>query len=118
MSNTTDVQLLIGDVAGDLFTDAQIQSFLTMSASGGTENVYAAAALACRSLAASGALLAKAQRIGQYSIDRKSISAAYLAMAHTYDDAVNSVPAVGVIEMSWTDTIADSIVSNNAMRGD
>jgi len=116
MSNTTNVQLMIGDVAAALFTDAQIQSFLTISASGGTENVYKAAALACRSLSASAVLLHKAEKIGNYSLDRKSMAKAYLDLADRFDAMANNIPAVDVIQYAHTDAIARQIVINDAMR--
>ena len=117
MSNTTDVQLLIGDVAASLFTAAQIQTFLTLSTSGGIENVYAAAALACRSLAASAVLLHKAETIGKYKLDRKSMSSMYLALAKNLQDSVTSTAAFDVAEYAHSDTIAEWIVYNDALRG-
>jgi len=115
MSNTTDVQLMIGDPTAALFTDAQIQSFLTISATGGTEDVYAAAALACRSLAMSAVLLHKAERMGNYSLDRKSMSAAYLALADKFETMSTSGGAVNVIQYALTPDIAEQIVINDAM---
>lgn len=119
MSNTTDVQLMIGDTAAALFTAAEIQSFLTMTAIGGAENVYAAAALACRSLAMSAVLLHKAEKIGNYSLDRKSMAQKYEDMAAAFDKMVTAPPApaaVGVIQFAHTDAIARQIVINDAMR--
>ena len=110
---------MIGDVAGALFTAAQIQTFLTLSAVGGTENVYAASALACRSLSVSAVLLHKAEKIGNYTIDRKCMAKKYEDMAADFDKMVVSPPApaaVGVIQYAHTEAIARQIVVNDAMR--
>ncbi|MBW2308519.1 MAG: hypothetical protein JRG73_16455 [Deltaproteobacteria bacterium] len=119
MTNVELVQLLIGDTAAELFTVAQIQAFLDLSAIGGTENVYAAASVSCRSLAASATLLHKAERIGNYSIDRKSMADAYRNMAAEFDKMVTDPPvptAIGVIQFAHTNAIAQRIVVNDAMR--
>ena len=116
MSNTTDVQLMIGDPTAALFTDAQLQTFLTISASGGTENVHAAAALACRSLSTSAVLLAKAERMGNYSLDRKSMAKAYLDLAEKFEAMSTKTAAIGVAEYSLTDATAREIVRNDALR--
>ncbi len=116
MSNVTDVQLMIGDPSAALFTDAQVQSFLNMTASGGVESIFAAAAAACRSLSTSAVLLHKAEKIGNYSLDRKSMSAAYLSLAAEYEKRDQEIPAVGVFEQSWTPQNAVDIVFRDALR--
>ena len=116
MSNVTDVQLMIGDPAGDLFTDAQIADFLRLSETGGVENVFSAAALACRSLAASGVLLAKVESIGNYSLSRATLVEKYLKLADEYQGRVDEIPAVGVFEQSWTPANAIDIIFNDALR--
>ena len=125
MSNVTDVQLMIGDPAtaiplpitdGALFTADQIQTFLTISETGGVENVFSGAAMALRSLAASGVLLAKVESIGGYSISRATLVEKFLKVAQIYEDRVNEIPAVGVMEQSWTPHNAFQIVFNNVLR--
>ncbi len=125
MSNVTDVQLMIGDPAtaiplpitdGDLFTADQIQTFLTISASGGVENVYSGSALALRSLAASGVLLAKVESIGSYSLSRATLVEKFLKVAAEYETRADQIPAVGVMEQSWTPHNAVEIILNNAQR--
>ena len=122
MSNTTDVQLMIGDTAAALFTAAEIQTFLTISEVAGTENVFAASALACRSLAASAVLLDKAEEIGNYNLDRKGLATKYETLADKFDKMITDpatapIPAaVGVIQFAHTDDIARQIVVNDAMR--
>ena len=124
MSNVTDVQLMIGDPAtatppvedGAIFTADQIQAFLTMTASGGVESIFAGAAAACRSLASSAVLLHKAEKIGNYGLDRKGMSDLYRALAKDYDERDQAIPAVGVMEQSWTPHNAFQIVFNNVLR--
>jgi len=119
MTNVESVQLLIGDTAAALFSVAEIQAFLALSAIGGTENVFAASALACRALAVPAVLQHRSEKIGNYSIDRKSMAKAYEDMAAAFDKMVTtpSAPAaVGVIEFAHTDMTARQIVINDAMR--
>ncbi len=124
MSNITDVQLMIGDPAtvtppitdGELFTADQIQTFLTISAAGGVENVYSGSALALRSLAASGVLLAKVEQIGNYSLSRATLVEKFLKVAQVYEDRINEIPAVGVMEQTWTPQNAIEILLNDAQR--
>jgi hypothetical protein len=119
VTNVEIVRLLIGDTAAppsQLFTDAQIQGFLDVTAAGGVENVFLAAAMALRSLSSSAVLLHKAEKIGNYSLDRKSMSAAYLKAAEDYEAKANSVPAVAVAEFSWTPFNAADIIINDALR--
>jgi len=116
MTNVASVQLLIGDTAASVFTEAQIQAFLDMTASAGTEIVLAAAALACRSMATSAVLLAKAETIDGYSINRTAMAKDYLAMAATFTSELNRAPAVGVAEMSWTGFTLSEIMRNDALR--
>lgn len=117
MSNVERVKLLIGDQTNLLFTDAEIQEFLTMSAVGGVENVFAAASVACQSLATSGVLLSKIEKIGNYSISRATLTEKYSKLAKDYKALVDEAPAVGVLEQSWTNANAVRILINDAMRG-
>ena len=110
------VQLLIGDTTAALFTVAEIQGFLTLTAVGGVESVYAAAAAACMSLGTEAVLSHKMEKIGNYTIDRKSMSASYLAAAAKFELKDQETPAVGVFEQSWTAQNAIDIAWNDELR--
>ena len=116
MTNVQLVQLLIGDTTAVLFTVAEIQGFLTLTAVGGVESVYAAAAAACMSLGTEAVLAHKMEKIGNYTIDRKGMAEMYRKLADSYELKDQETPAVGVFEQSWTAQNAIDIAWNDALR--
>ena len=79
------VRLLVADTdtgtsANQIFTDAEIDAFLSLEG----EEVYMAAAAACRSLAASTSKSAIAWRALDQSIDRSRIPQYYRELAMAY----------------------------------
>jgi len=97
MTDIEKVRLLIGDVAGTQFTDAQIQAFLDMA----DDSVMIAAALALESWAATITDETQSERIGDYSYTKKTADNK-LALAARYraDDA--SVPVLDIASMDLT----------------
>lgn len=80
------VRLLAADVdttkaANQIFTDSEIDAFLALA----NQNVWQAAAHACRSIAASRARVAIAYRALGTSIDMKEIPKHFMALAEAYE---------------------------------
>ena len=114
MTDIEKVRLRIGDTAGTIFTDPQIQDFLDEN----DDDILLAAADACEALAADAVKLHKAQSIGRYSIDRKGLADTYMALAKELRARAGSeTPAYGVVEQAVSDFAASEIVDNEAMRG-
>jgi len=113
MTNVEIVSLLIGDTSNALFSTTEIQAFLDLE----SDNVYMAASLACHSLATEAARLAKAEKIGNYSIDRKAMSTNYVALAKKYEEMSEDAPAFAIAEQSVSDFALREIVRNAALRG-
>jgi len=103
------VQLLIGDTSADVFSVAEIQTFLTMEDS----VVKLAAATALDAMAASQSLIAKIFKTGTWSVDRSKISAALQAVAKSLRDAIDSEPSVGVVEMAITEFQQEEIMNRD-----
>jgi hypothetical protein len=79
------VRLLIGDTdtekaANQIFSDGEIDAFLDLE----SQDVYAAAAAACRALAASSTRSAIAWRSMKSSMDQKDIPKRYAELGDTY----------------------------------
>lgn len=109
---TTDlerVRRLISDTDGAnaLFTDAEINWFVSAGGS-----VYGAAALAARAIAGSKALLAQRVSEGSFSEDLGTMAANLLVMAKTWDTmAQRSTGTIGVTRVDgYSSTIAADVV--------
>lgn len=104
--STTDrgrVRLLVGDTdtsdsTKQIFTDAEIDAFLALESS----EVYAAAAAACESLAATSARSAiryKAEKL--LDIDRKDVPEHFRALAEKYRERSTTAPAEEIDSMDY-----------------
>ena len=93
MTETEQVQLLIGTVAEATFSDAQIQAFLDLGGS-----VYMAAALALKSWAASAVEALTSEAIGDYSYRKTAIDNA-LKVAKNYEEQDASIPVFDWAQM-------------------
>lgn len=110
------VRLNIGDTAGisdkQIFDDDDIDEFLTRNNS----NVNLASANACLAIAAQSALLAKAERIGNYELDRRSMAKQYRDLAKQFQEWAESEPAIDVAEINLSPFQAEEILVNEATR--
>lgn len=100
------VRLLVGDtdtatVANQIFTDAEIDAFLSLE----NNAVYPAAAAACQSVAASAAKSAIAWRAmgSELSVDKKEVPAAYRELANQYRERATGEMAGPVEEIDSMD---------------
>ena len=101
MSDTTDVQLLIGTVVAASFTDAQILRFLDM----GGDSVFMAAALALKAAAATLVTTAlKSETIGDYEYTKGNSPADYITLAENYEKRAVQEPEMDWAEMDLMDT--------------
>lgn len=106
---TTDrgkVRLLVGDTDElepdhQIFNDAEIDAFLSLEA----QNVYAAAAAACQSVAASSAKSAIAWRAmgNDLQVDKKEVPAAYRDLAQQYRERATGAQSGPVEEIDSMD---------------
>ena len=92
MTDIELVKLLIGSVATALFSDAEIQAFLTLGGS-----VYVAAALALKGAVGDLASGLKSEKIGDYSYTQDT-TANWLAMAANYEKMAVTRPAFNYAE--------------------
>jgi len=113
MTDVEYVQLLIGDTGAVIFTVVHIAEFLSRNG----DDVYLAAADACFAIAMDSKLLDKAERMGNYSLDRKGIVKNMHDMAKQYRETATSTPAYGFFEQAHTDMTAREIIDKEAMRG-
>lgn len=115
-TNVGKVRLNIGDVETDptkrLFSDTEITSFLNQNSS----DVNLASAAALDALAAQATLKADFRKIGERSIDRRSMAKAYRELAQQYRDKVDEFPAVGTAEINASPFQAAEIICNEWVR--
>ena len=100
------------DATRQLFQDTEIDFFI--SEAGSDLNLAAAGAL--DSIAANAALLAKAQKIGDYSIDSKSMAGAVMKIAAHYRSLSEQAPAFGYAEQTLSGFSYWDIVINELLR--
>lgn len=114
--NIGKVRSLIGDVvsASALLSDEEISAFLSMK----SNDYFGAAALACRRIASSKALIAKRRTAGNFSEDTTGIYKAYLDMAKEYESVSQSVPAEAQSEEILTDFNYNEILQQRILRGE
>ena len=112
MTDLEIVRLKIGDSDSALFTDAQVLQFI--SDADDDLNLAAAALLEC--LAADAILLDKMVRIGNYTHDRKGLTAALRDLAKHYREVAEETPACGGAEIAQDDFSRTVILVNKAMR--
>ena len=120
-TNVGKVRNLIRDVVQStaILTDEEISANLTMKGN----DIYATAALCCRSIATAKSLVAKMRKAGNYSEDSRSIYQAYLDLAKQYEEQALSVPADGNAEVICTDfnyreLVQDKVHRNEALDTD
>ena len=114
MTEINKVRLRIGDLDSQIFTsDDYIQEFLDAN----DDDVLLACSDACRAIAAEASLLAVAEKVGGYSIDRKTIAQHYMTLADKYQTQAVTAPYSGVIEMTVSEFAEDQIIENEALRG-
>ena len=109
MTNREAVRLTIADTAGTIFTNDEVDWFLSKEG----DNTDLASARALEAIAASAALLEKAQSSGQFSTDKKGLASALLETAArlraNVDDVEGGVnaPAWSMAELRWEPTETD-----------
>lgn len=101
------------DVTRQLFNDEEIDFFLTEASA----DLNLAAAGALDSIAANAALLAKMEKIGDYSIDSKNMAAAVMKVAAHYRSLSEEAPAFGFAEQTLSVFSWNEIVINELQRG-
>jgi len=112
-SNVGKVRLRIGDLGSVIFEDdAYIEEFLAAN----DDNVLAACSDACLAIANQAALLHKAQKIGNWSLDQKGMAAAYRDMAREFQAQIANEPAYAGVEQAVSDFAARDIIGNEALR--
>jgi len=67
-------------------------------------------------LAASATLIAKMERIGNYELDRRGMTKHYRDLAKHYQEYVDATPAVGIVEIPYSDFQAAEIIHNDRVR--
>ena len=98
MSDTTDVQLLVGATVAAAFTDAEVLRFLDLGGS-----VFMAAALALKARAASLAEDMHSETIGDYEYTKAQVGD-YLRIAKNYEERDAQTPAFDWAEMDLLKT--------------
>ena len=117
------VRLNIGDVdttttAGArstwtvIFTDEEIQSFITRAGS----DVNLSSAYALRAIAASRAMMAKMVKIGDYTQDLRQLAKELRDSADAYEKAAGETPSIDYAEQAVTDFAARDIIWNRDLR--
>lgn len=101
------------DATRQLFNDEEIDFFVTEA----VNDLNLAAAGALDAIAANAALLAKAQKIGDYSIDSKAMAAAVMKVAAHYRSLSEEAPAFGFAEQTLSAFSWNEIVINELQRG-
>ncbi len=114
--NIGKVRNLIGDdvQATALLTDETISSFLSMT----SNDLFASAALCCRRIGTSKALLAKKRTAGNFSEDTSFLYKAYLDMAKEFEQQSRDVPAEAQSEEILNDFQYNNVLQNRIMRGE
>ncbi len=101
------------DATRQLFNDDEIDFFLTEASA----DLNLAAAGALDAIAANAALLAKAQKIGDYSINSTAMAAAVMKIAAHYRSLSEQAPAFGFAEQTLSVFSWNEIVINELQRG-
>ena len=100
------------DATRQLFNDDEIDFFLTEAIT----DLNLAAAGALDAISANAALLAKMEKIGDYSIDSKAMAAAVMKIAAHYRSLSEQAPAFGFAEQTLSKFSWDEIVVNELLR--
>ncbi len=101
------------DTTRQIFQDDEIDFFLTEA--GGTDlNLAAAGAL--DSIAANAALLAKVQKIGDYTIDTKAMAEAVMKVAAHYRGLSENAPAFDYAELNLSPFSEAEMIWNDILR--
>jgi len=108
------VRLLAGDSAGGIFTDAEIDAFLSLE----SNEVWCAAAAALEAIASQEARLASVQETLNYKKDTTEIAKGLLEAAARYRAHVEADPSYGAAEIGQTPFIVVDIILNRLERDD
>ncbi len=100
------------DALRQIFQDDEIDFFLTEAGS----DLNLAAAGALDSIAANAALLAKMEKIGDYSINSTAMAAAVMKIAAHYRSLSEQTPAFGYAEQTLSVFSWNEIVINELQR--
>ena len=100
------------DVTRQIFQDDEIDFFLTEAAS----DLNLAAAGALDAVAANAALLAKMEKIGDYSINSTAMAGAVMKIAAHYRSLSEQTPAFGYAEQTLSVFSWNEIVINELQR--
>ena len=114
-TNRGKLRLRIGDTdsVNLIFEDDEIDEFLSVE----NNNLSLAAAFALETMAASAALLAKLEQIGDYKVDSSKMAEALLKSAKAFREREENAPSYGYAEVAHTDSNAVQIVVNKLLRG-
>ena len=107
LTDVEAVRLKIGDTDSAIFTDAEIEHFLGENGS----DTDLAAADALEAMASNAAWIAKLQKTGEFTVDRKEIPKALLASAAALRTKAREAPALSVSEWDITDAQAAGIAA-------
>lgn len=115
-NNIGKVRAIVGDTtqSSAILSDEQITVFLNLTSS----DLFATAAMALRSMAASKAVLAKLKVAGNYTEDTRAIATQLRELAKDLDEASKSIPADAQVELILNDFQFNNIIWNKTLRGE
>ena len=111
-TNALKVRLRIGDTGADLFTDDEIDDFLSEN----DNDIYRAAVDALLTLGNEAVLHAKWVQTGRHIIDTRAAARNYRDMAEAMQKKASSQVAFGIAETANSSFTADEIIANDALR--
>jgi hypothetical protein len=115
MVNRDKVRLLISDrdpPPSQIYTDAEIDAFLDMA----DNNIFMAAYYAAIGIVSSSVTLAKMEKIGDYTCDRKSIAADFRHLAELLKQTAEQEPAMAFGQWVNSDFQGRDAVFNKFLR--
>jgi len=112
LSDTEAVRLRCGDTdaTARIFSDDEVAYFLLDNG----DDVLLAAADALYAIAASTSLIAKLQKTGEFTVDRKEVPKMLMATADKLRAQAQDAPAIAVAELSATEFQAWDIAAKSA----
>lgn len=115
-SSTHKVRNYIGDTdeTNYDFHDEEIAEIITSK--GG--DLFSAAAMCLRRIAASKVKVARRRRIGDYEEDTRQIITGLIAAAKSFEDMANSIPSEAETNEIYTDFNYRELIRNQILRGE
>jgi len=117
-NNIGKVRLLTTDtdIENNIFSDEEIEQFLSLTSVDGETDVRLAASLGLETMAASEAYVQKKISMLDLSTDGPSVAKSLREAAKRLRDQVENEPAFGWAEMSLNPEVTYEIIRNNALR--